>query len=397
MNLQDLPFWHFFQQLEKELSYERWIDKYRLFLDAIFLNEVVCYDNDWAAFRQFCKTLYLQNEADEIRFDQLLNEAIIREKDFFEIALRNTIRNTDNVQPVENEGIISNTHEKIKKKEDPIIKEDINDTNEISEPENSSNQQSMYYNPPEVEHEKDYKGLTKKQINFLLTDEYFPITRRQMIKGWQFLRHKEKSRSEEGIDLKATIQKIAKEGLFLEPEFGKGLRNRDDTVVIFADCRGSMAPFHELTNRLIQTARGEGGHPKVQVFYFQNFPVSYVYKGQNLDGPIKLKEALSKANKNLTLAIIISDAGAARGNTNTERNLARLKVTEIFLNELGNSCAHTIWLNPMPSHRWKNTAAALIKDKVFLMAPIFDHASYNFQDTFRTIIKQNLKNIKSSS
>lgn len=218
-----------------------------------------------------------------------------------------------------------------------------------------------------------------------------------MIKGWQFLRQKERSNAADGIDVQATIQKIAREGLFFEPAFKSGVRNREDAVIIFADCRGSMAPFHELTNRLIQTARGPGGHPKAQVFYFQNFPIGYVYKGPNLDKPVKLKEALIKANRNLTLAIVISDAGAARGNNEPKRNSARLEMTKKFLAELDKSCAHTIWLNPMPSHRWKDTAAALIRKEVFLMTPIFDSATYNFQDTFRTILKQNLKNIKLST
>jgi uncharacterized protein with von Willebrand factor type A (vWA) domain len=208
-----------------------------------------------------------------------------------------------------------------------------------------------------------------------------------MIKGWQFLRLKEKNNRPENIDIEATIEQIAKDGMFIEPQYLHGFQNRLDTLIIFADYRGSMTPFHELTNRLIQTARSEGGHPRAPVFYFQNYPIGYVYRQPNLTMPVKLKEALVTANRNFTLAIVISDAGAARGNTDKNRVDSRIQITCDFLDDLSSYCAHTIWLNPMPTHRWKDTAAILPKDKLTLMAPILDHETYNFQDTLRTILK----------
>ena len=50
MQAEHLPFWSFFHAVEKELSYERWIDKYLLLLKMLRENYVE-YDEDWSAFK----------------------------------------------------------------------------------------------------------------------------------------------------------------------------------------------------------------------------------------------------------------------------------------------------------------------------------------------------------
>ncbi|HEX2533223.1 MAG TPA: hypothetical protein VHK69_05780 [Chitinophagaceae bacterium] len=391
MNPHRLPFWHFFIELERELSYERWIDKYKLLLGAI-VGGAVPYDEEWLQFRQFIKALYLQHFPDEERFDQLLDKAIRREKEFLLTYLKKeppATAETERVVPEgAPEGSSSATPPPVPKKkpepELPLPPEGMD------EPEEGRRQQSKFYHPPAADPVPGEPAApaTAGKDSFLLTDEYFPVTRRQMIKAWQYLRHKEKGWSLNEIDITETTRQIARDGLFLTPRFKTGTQNRADTLLIFADCRGSMTPFHELTHRLIATARGEGGHPKAPVYYFQNYPMGFVYRHISLDQPVKLKEALLGANRNFTLAIVISDAGAARGHRDGERIASRVSMTESFLEALNASCAHTIWLNPMPVHRWKKTAAESIRKKVLLMAPIFDRDTYDFQDTLRTVLKQ---------
>ncbi len=389
-----LPLWHFFHDIEKFLSYERWIDKYRLFLRALLESNTISYDKDWNHLKQFVKILYLQDIRDEIRFDELLNAAINREQElletFFQVRKQSTALPETKQEEQKQEKKEANSNESIKPVETKTKEEILPDEKLMDEPPDTTGSAKKYYQPPVIKPELT-EPFTPALLNYLHTDEYFSVTRRQMIKGWQFLRHKEKSRRPENIDIESTILKIAKDGLFTEPQYLYGYQNRLDTLIIFADYRGSMTPFHELTNRLIQTARSEGGHPRAPVFYFQNYPVGYVYRQPNLTRPVKVKEALLTANRNFTLAIVISDAGAARGNSDPERITSRIEITKHFLEDLNKYCAHTIWLNPMPAHRWKGTAAAEIKDKVMLMAPILDHDIYSFQDTLRTILKQNQK------
>lgn len=391
MEITRIPLWHFFHDLEKILSYERWIDKYLLLAKAL-TDGTIIYDAEHRNLRQFLKAVYLQDIRDELRFEELMDTAIAKEeedlKNIFLAKKASSIAEKKEVKPVE-----TKPAEEVKpKQKEEIPEQQIQEAREMDEPSETGGDKFKYYNPPVVAAaEKELVNEKVKISHYLHTDEYFAVTRRQMIKGWQFLRHKEKSKKEEGLDIEATITQIARDGIFLQPKYLSGFQNRVDTLIIFADCRGSMMPFHELTNRLIDTARSEGGHPRAPVFYFQNYPVGYVYRKPDLYQAVKIKEALITANRNFTLAIVISDAGAARGSNDPEKYALRANVTSEFLNALNQSCAHTIWLNPMPVHRWKNTSASLIKDKVMLMAPILDHDTYNFQDMMRLILKQNQK------
>ncbi len=388
MTAETLPFWSFFHDLEKKLSYERWINKYQHFLEALN-NGYISYDSEWKNFRQFCKILLLQDFRDEAAFDQLLDIAIEKEKRILELLFRikkspetkkpEVQRNDDETDP----GAISEKKDQKAPTDIPAVSANL-----MQEPADLRQTMNLQFLPGQMVAESHLISATSSVTQFLHTDEYFPVTRRQMVKGWQFLRLKEKSDGREGIDVPETIKQVAREGLFLNPVYKTGERNREDTLLIFADYRGSMTPFHELTTRLIETAKGGGCHPRAPVYYFQNHPVGYVFRNNNMSGPVKIKEALMKTNRNFTLAVVISDAGAARGNTSPERKKSRLEITSRFLEFLDESCAHTIWLNPMPIHRWKGNAAELISKKVFLMAPVLDRYGDKFQETLRTILKQ---------
>jgi uncharacterized protein with von Willebrand factor type A (vWA) domain len=227
-----------------------------------------------------------------------------------------------------------------------------------------------------------------KKERYVHSDEYFPMTRRDMTKSWQYLRKKERKGLENIMDIPATVKSVAKNGLFFNPILKQRFINRADTVLILADCRGSMMPFHELTRRFITTARKDGGHENAAIYYFQNYPLSNVYRQANLSDAIKLKEALIKANRHLTLAIIISDAGAAKGNTDSKIVAKRVELTKNFIAILNDHVAHILWLNPMPEHRWEGTAAEQIKDMVDAMMPILEGDEAHFQDNFRLILKK---------
>ncbi len=389
-----LLFWHFFQAIDRSLSYERWIDKYRLFLQTLE-GGYIPYDEELCAFKQFCRVLYLQDIRDEARFNQLLNIAIEKERDLLLQAL-NDARPAQEKTAAPRDSPTPPPPAPPQEEDDdrpasaPDIEDDMMDDylkeDEAVQPE----PKTWYYKTPllykDIENVQDEKRFTAP--TFLHTDEYFSVTRRTMVKGWQFLRNKESSISTQEIDVPATTFKIAQQGLFLEPVYQPGVRNREDTLIILADVRGSMTPFHELTNRLIYTARHEGGHPRAPVYYFQNCPLGYVYRKPNLAEPVKIKEALLKANRNVTIAIVISDAGAARGNTNPTRIAERTQQTKHFLDFLHSTCAQVIWLNPVPKHRWEQTAADSIQHEVLHMASVFEQDVYNFQDILRTIFKQ---------
>lgn len=381
-------FWHFFEDIEKELSYERWIDKYKLFLTTL-LSSHISYQEDFQSFKQFCKILYLQNHADEARFEQLLDKAILKEKELLIKMLTTGEAAADAkkeaAKPPKND---ANTQTKSTGADKPDKLQDLSkpDKDKGSEEEEF---ETRYFHP-RLDHQMDEAVSAKEERReqYLHTDEYFPLTRRRMVKAWQYLRREEKQGYTTEVDLPATVKQICKDGMFLNPVYKHGYANRQDTLIVFADSRGSMTPFQEMTERFISTARTEGGHERAPVYYYQNSPSGYVFRNANLSGPIKLKEALVRVNRNSTVAVIISDAGAARGNTDPEAIRTRVAAIRRFLDQVKEYTAQIIWLNPMPAHRWKGNAAEIIAKEVTLMSPIFDKGEYPFQETIRLIMRK---------
>lgn len=385
-----LIFWPFFERLEKELSYERWLDKYRLF-QQLLLSGAIPYDENWRAFRQCCKFLYLQDHADETRFDELLDEAIAEEK----AKLLAIWQQLQTHKPGDKE---EKKTELPKADEDqdegipprPPISKPGEARRTIPTPEPATDRK--FFHPSfdiQLPDQEADRSAHRSGSHYLHTDEYFPANRREMVKSWQYLRRKERTGASSRINIPKTVKRIAKEGVFVQPEYEDAFANRQDILFLFADTRGSMTPFHELTKRLILTAKGEGGHRRAPTFFFQNTPLEYLFRAPNLTDPVPMKQAMRRANRNISYAFIISDAGAARGNNNRDQINRRVDLIRPFLQLLRGHMAYVIWLNPMPMHRWKGTAAEAIaaEPAVTAMVPVLEEGEYNYQDVIRRIIK----------
>lgn len=206
---------------------------------------------------------------------------------------------------------------------------------------------------------------------FLFSEDYLPLSYREMVQNWRTMRQRSEMVAGRNLDVSATVLNMAKDGgMLINPVFQKEPVNNEDLLLILADRRGSMTPFHHLTDRLIEAAIKEGGHKSAMVYYFYNCPGEYLYRNPDLMDPVPLGEVYSRVRHDHTNALIISDAGAARGNKNETRIIRTLN----FLNGqddtkpdpyggLHKRALFVTWLNPMPRHRWHGTtAAAIAKD-----------------------------------
>ncbi|PWN58037.1 hypothetical protein [Chryseobacterium viscerum] len=393
-----LPFWPFFHQLEQHLSYERWIDKYKLFLQLL-LDSHISYDDEGDALLSACKILYLQDIKDEDRFTQLFRKTWSEEKSKWE-AFFKTIEQETQKEPVEKNNsseLQQPPSESSPAASEPaeIKKEEKKDTISQQESKNEEKiieEKENYYFTPSISFDSLIKDDESPQDTtciplYNFQDEYLPINRREMIKGWQYLRRHEKGKLTSEIDIYSTVKKIARENIFTEPEYLHGLRNREDTIIFFVDCNGSMMPFHELSRRLVKSARNFGGHKNAPVYYFQNAPTDYVFNEFQLTSPIKIAQALSKTNYNFSIAVVISDVGFARGYGAPERHKIRWQQLQPFLKQLNENCAHILWLNPVPENRWHEETAQNLKKEVLKMASIFDAGMNPFQTITRTLLK----------
>ena len=87
------------------------------------------------------------------------------------------------------------------------------------------------------------------------------------------------------------------------------------------------------------------------LYYFHNCPEEHLYTDRLQTGSIRVDQFALRQKRSI---LIISDAGAARGSFNRDRN----KTTIRFLRKLKQH--RVAWINPMPRARWANTSAEMI-------------------------------------
>ncbi len=182
----------------------------------------------------------------------------------------------------------------------------------------------------------------------------FPVTRRSLSYGWRSLRRLRADGALDVVDVEGTIQQVARQGFYLAPVLKRREVNHA-RLLLFVDRQGSMVPFHRFTRELVETAREDASLETVQVYYFYNVPQQYVYTDEHLTQPIELARVLADCDRQ-TSAIVVSDAGAARGN----RRLERIRETTKFLVELRSYTELIGWLNPVPKVRWQATTAEIL-------------------------------------
>lgn len=197
---------------------------------------------------------------------------------------------------------------------------------------------------------------------FSLLTEYFPVTRRQMKQSWRHLRRPVREGPPEELDVIATIEKIGREGILLEPVMVPRRSNRAELALLI-DQDGSMVPFHALSRQLAETARRGGRLGQAGVCYFHDYPDSYLYRDPARLEAQPIPEALAAIGERAAV-LIVSDAGAARGNFDPER----LERTRAFVQQLKQFVRRYAWLNPMPNDRWPGTTAG----EIARLAPMFE-------------------------
>jgi hypothetical protein len=185
-------------------------------------------------------------------------------------------------------------------------------------------------------------------------EAYWPISRRSMGYFWRYLRRPRSDGPMNVLDLSATVEYAAKRGVFLGPLYRRSEVNYAH-LMLFIDQEGSMMPLHRFTRDLVETAQEDSTLEKLEIYYFYNVPDTHLYEDAALSKPVPLDHALMHCDSD-TSVLIVSDAGAARG----QRQMRRFRETTMFLAHLKRRTNLIGWLNPMPLNRWSNTTAGLV-------------------------------------
>jgi uncharacterized protein len=185
---------------------------------------------------------------------------------------------------------------------------------------------------------------------YLTKGVYLPVSIRRIEQTVRSYRHKGAPGSVGEIDLDATLQAVARKGYF-EDYVRRRLKTFTTDWTLLIDHDGSMVAFSQLSEAIARAAVQQHVEGERNVFYFRNCPARYVYRDLGHTLSERLDWIARGPKRNI---LIISDAGAARGNYNFERT----KATFIFLRSLAK---HRIaWLNPLPKRRWEGTTAEMI-------------------------------------
>ena len=214
---------------------------------------------------------------------------------------------------------------------------------------------SLVNTPLSVEKDEIEQASSLQGQEFLLRNEYLPITQRQMKQKWRNLRLLARRGKATELDLRATIEQISQQGFLLNPIFVPRRCNQIQLLLLL-DWDGSMVPFHRLGQRLSETAASEGKLKSVKKYYFHNCPTEYLYEDPYHQQFKDMANFLKDIDSLGTVALIFSDGGALRGGFNKKR----IRATKRFLVQLQQKVHSIVWLNPLPLERWQGTTAGAI-------------------------------------
>jgi uncharacterized protein with von Willebrand factor type A (vWA) domain len=188
-----------------------------------------------------------------------------------------------------------------------------------------------------------------------------------------------------GVDVEATIRRRSERGVATGPVLVPARRNAA-RMPVFIDAGGSMAPYGDyvehLRRALAETARFEalttryfhnvpgrspdrllldslsdplGRHVDEILGQIRPLPDGRVYTSPGLSGPQRLADLLDTI-AGPSGAVVISDAGAARGRYDP----VRLLDTIAFLKALRDAFGRLVWLNPTRVERWDDSTAGRV-------------------------------------
>ena len=198
--------------------------------------------------------------------------------------------------------------------------------------------------------------------NFSFEGAYAPLSRRELQNVWRYLPTRQvDKRDSDRLDVKATVKEIARLGeqFFVHPKFEQELK-REAGLLILVDHLGSMIAFEDFSREVEATAREWFKHhyqsEGIEQYFFQNVPEKYLYLNTSHTRFHRIEHLRSKYALSPRPTLIISDAGAAKGNFNE----ARIEATGEALRLLGTFASPIAWLNPLPAKRWNDTSAQVI-------------------------------------
>jgi uncharacterized protein with von Willebrand factor type A (vWA) domain len=389
----------FLRALTKELGYQTDIGKLKDLWQWVNTHDWSAEGASESRLYRTVRCFFLEKKQDEPRFQALFERYVIEGLVWFNLVLNHS----DNLPPViQAESTPAKPGEQEmpgdSKKPRPRIHThtpiETEPPDEIRDETNESGSKTEFFNGSTSEESEP----EAEAHSFLFTNDFMPLSSREMQQGWRYLRDSGEKSSSDELDVEATTSRMAENGFFSDLIYLPETLKLDTHLVILIDRRGSMVPFHQLCDQIVAAALENRSRIKPEVYYFYNCPKEYVYSQANLSTAVELPKLYATMQKRRTHVLIISDAGAARGNRNTYRlnqTMQFLKGNESTISQSSSPlypgllrCAHSVaWLNPMPRHRWSNsTALDIYRNGSIQMFPLMEEGKLSFVKTIQSLM-----------
>ncbi|WP_309734642.1 hypothetical protein [Chamaesiphon sp. OTE_75_metabat_556] len=182
-----------------------------------------------------------------------------------------------------------------------------------------------------------------------------PISQTIFQQAWRSLRRPISDLRLSELDVLATVERIGQEGFFRDI-VTRPLAQKKAELLRLVDDSNAMLPFMPVMQPLVDTVLNRRIAPAL-IYRFNQYPTNYLYQWQHPLRGVPLDRVLGRLNRQRTVVIILSEAGAASPLYHQERVIGTGK----FLERLLPCVREVLWLNPLPYERWANTTATAIQ------------------------------------
>ena len=238
-------------------------------------------------------------------------------------------------------------------------------------------------------------GVTVGDTRLVFVEQH-PLTHREIAQAFRRLRRPVRTGPSIELDLAATVLRRSGAGVPTPPVLVPRRRN-SARLALFVDVQGSMLPYAPFVQAFCEAVRDAGLLQQTLLHYFHDLPAEgadrslldglgvadgaffpaldpvlsrieplregEVFLDPQLEHGVALADVLRSFAPG-TVALIVGDAGAARGRA----DLGRLLDSLAFAKALQRHAGSVAWLNPVPRPLWAHSVAAQLARHVPMYA-----------------------------
>jgi uncharacterized protein len=155
------------------------------------------------------------------------------------------------------------------------------------------------------------------------------------------------------LDLPRTKRLLQRQGGLYNLVF-KPVRSRKLNLVVLVDDHRYLVPYRPVIKPLVEFLVSN----KLPTYRFTGYPTDYLFYWQNPLESIHLSDLWSQVDRDRTIMIVVSDAGAASGIYSSDRAVG----IQRFLQVAQGAVHQLYWLNPTPPEVWRQTTAIEVNE-----------------------------------